>query len=368
MPTSPAKISHVARLCHRAAEHYGTTFSHVFSRIVRLRALERFSPKESFLWGLADPALPGRELARHVSRSRLAALQRRHNPMSLSYLTEDKATFYAYCTGAGIQVPTFYGVYHRDVGWSRTGGLVRGGENGWQRFFSEDTGADLVIKPSKGVYARGLRVLRRRGDSARDGFLDASLGEDHGEPISLDDLRAALDADPRYDTFVVQDRVTTHPELHRLSGSDAVQTVRAVTFLDDEHRPRLLFACLKVIVGGNMSDNFDFGRSGNLLADIDLESGRLDSVRGVDPSGFGLHDHAEHPATGVVFDRFVLPHWPKVRRLAEEAAVKFHPLRTIGWDIAITPDGPAILEGNVWWDPLHNAHQLVPRYLALFDE
>jgi hypothetical protein len=25
------------------------------------------------------------------------------------------------------------------------------------------------------------------------------------------------------------------------------------------------------------------------------------------------------------------------------------PVRTIGWDIAITPNGPVILEANIWW-------------------
>ena len=24
-------------------------------------------------------------------------------------------------------------------------------------------------------------------------------------------------------------------------------------------------------------------------------------------------------------------------------------MRTLGWDIAITPDGPVLLEGNNWW-------------------
>ena len=67
-----------------------------------------------------------------------------------------------------------------------------------------------------------------------------------------------------------------------------------------------------------------------------------------------------------------IPGYPKVmaydlvEKLAEQAALQFLPLRTIGWDIAITPGGPSILEGNVWWDPLHNAHQLVPRYLETF--
>jgi len=44
----------------------------------------------------------------------------------------------------------------------------------------------------------------------------------------------------------------------------------------------------------------------------------------------------------------------------EATAVKFWPLRTIGWDVALTPNGPRIVEGNVWWDP-PNQHDCMGR-------
>ena len=171
-----------------------------------------------------------------------------------------------------------------------------------------------------------------------------------------------MSADPSYDTFVVQERLDNDPLLERLSGTRALQTVRAVTLVDDQRKPHLLFACLKVVTGKGQSDNFDYGRSGNFLADIDLDSGRLRQVRGAHESGFGLVSHERHPLTDESFGNFIVPHWPRLRRLALEAAVKFLPLRTIGWDIAVTPSGPSIVEGNVWWDPLHNAHHHLPRY------
>ena len=37
--------------------------------------------------------------------------------------------------------------------------------------------------------------------------------------------------------------------------------------------------------------------------------------------------------------------------LAEQAARAFLPLRTVGWDIAVTPEGPTLIEGNPFWDP-----------------
>jgi hypothetical protein len=58
-----------------------------------------------------------------------------------------------------------------------------------------------------------------------------------------------------------------------------------------------------------------------------------------------------HPKTRVEFSGFQLPFWAKACDLAREVATRFVPVRTIGWDIALTPEGPVVLEGNIWWDP-----------------
>lgn len=360
MATNPKKIAAALAQCRGAAKHYGRSFPSVAARILRLKAVERFRPKESFLWGLADPRTPISEVKEYASRGQLYRLQRRHNPMSLSYLTEDKATFYAYCQGAGITVPRFHGVYHRQGGW--VGGSAAGtidNRAGWRRYFAEQAPSPLAIKPSKGVYARGLRLLERGANGTWRGA--------DGEHVDIEDLLDELDRDASYDAFILQDRLRNDDALRHLSGSDALQTARVVTLVDAQRRAKVLFACFKVINSQHLSDNFDYGTSGNLLADIDLESGELQAVKGKDPSGFGLQLFSSHPGTGVEFEGLKLPHWAATRRLAEEAALKFMPLRTIGWDIGITPDGPSIVEGNVWWDGLHNAHGHLGRYLRSFD-
>jgi hypothetical protein len=47
--------------------------------------------------------------------------------------------------------------------------------------------------------------------------------------------------------------------------------------------------------------------------------------------------------------------------LVFRAARHFLPLRASGWDVAVTPQGPRILEGNVWWDPTNYAPELLPK-------
>jgi hypothetical protein len=59
----------------------------------------------------------------------------------------------------------------------------------------------------------------------------------------------------------------------------------------------------------------------------------------------------EHPDTKQNFNQFKLPFWEDVLSLTKEAALKFLPLRTLGWDIAITEKGVMFLETNVPYGP-----------------
>ena len=39
------------------------------------------------------------------------------------------------------------------------------------------------------------------------------------------------------------------------------------------------------------------------------------------------------------------------RGLVERSALLFQPMRTLGWDVAVTPRGPVVIEANNWWAP-----------------
>jgi hypothetical protein len=44
-----------------------------------------------------------------------------------------------------------------------------------------------------------------------------------------------------------------------------------------------------------------------------------------------------------------VPFWEEALQLAMDAALHFKKYRSIGWDIAITEQGPDLLEGNHDW-------------------
>jgi hypothetical protein len=57
------------------------------------------------------------------------------------------------------------------------------------------------------------------------------------------------------------------------------------------------------------------------------------------------------PGAGARLIGTPLPHWPALRELMEVKAACFYPIRLVGWDVALTPGGPVVLEGNFWFDP-----------------
>ena len=92
-----------------------------------------------------------------------------------------------------------------------------------------------------------------------------------------------------------------------------------------------------------MTDNFYAGSSGNLVGQIDLDSGLIKRVVGV------ILEQSEvtvHPDTKEPLKDFILPHWRDIVKVCLTAAAAFPGLRFQHWDIAICSRGPVILELN----------------------
>ena len=82
--------------------------------------------------------------------------------------------------------------------------------------------------------------------------------------------------------------------------------------------------------------------TGDLVAYIDLDNGILNT----DASNFTGKVFKEHPISGVKIKGFQIPYWKEVCNMLEEASKVVPEVGYVGWDIAITPDGPLIIEGN----------------------
>ncbi len=130
----------------------------------------------------------------------------------------------------------------------------------------------------------------------------------------------------------------------------SVNTVRLVTMTDDNRKPHLLFAAMRLGRGGSVIDNF---HSGGLIVPIDLKKGCLMGVAAnQDGESFEIH-----PDSGIKFDGYFLPYWKECLVMTSKATQKVPGIRYVGWDIAITPKGPVLVAGTP--TPGHEIYQLV---------
>ena len=341
-------ISRIARATHRsgvARRRYKvgriTIARHLFG-VFRLNGLR---PVEALEAGLGNPRLPKEELSACFSKRELMALQDQLNPRALTALTEDKSVFYPLCQAMAIPVPVTYAVISRDGGWIAPGSPIVSRDE-WLRCLPQVLPTTFIVKPANGVYGEAISAWTRIGDEVRDHT---------GEIFTFAALYDALRTHEKYERFIVQQRLENHDEIIRLTARPSLQTVRVASFLDANGVAHLLYAEWKLIVGNHVSDNFMRGRNGNLMANVALDTGVLGPARTPAADGVGYDAIPIHPVTDLPIAGFVLPCWQEVRELVLRSASLFAPLRTIGWDVAITPTSPVIVEGNRWWDPPNDA-------------
>lgn len=138
--------------------------------------------------------------------------------------------------------------------------------------------------------------------------------------------------------YMVQIRLMQHQDINRLYGH-SINTLRIATVLHKEECV-VLGTFLRCGTNGMVCDN---GSQGGALIGVE-ESGRLYKY------GFFLRGGTKsdrHPNTGVVFSEFQVPYYEEALELVKRAHTKaFHDIKTVGWDVAITPDGPVLIEGN----------------------
>ncbi|WP_299375245.1 sugar-transfer associated ATP-grasp domain-containing protein [uncultured Tateyamaria sp.] len=224
-------------------------------------------------------------------------------------------------------------------------------------FLRDDAVYPLFAKPCEGAGSVGSALIEgREGDMLR-------LAK--GQMIDLAAFATEI-VDDYPEGFILQSAVQQHADMAAMTGA-AVGTLRVVTTRDDTGIAPL-YTVWKIPSPRAMSDNF--WQSGSMVALIDDDSGQVRRCNiGSGPAAEWL-DH--HPVTQLPFAGHQIPHWDKVIDTATRAHGLFPEFGLVGWDIAVGPDGPVIIECND--NPFHVLWQLAAgqgirndRFMPRFD-
>lgn len=144
-------------------------------------------------------------------------------------------------------------------------------------------------------------------------------------------------------SYILQKRMYQCDEMNVLNPK-AINTMRVIT-INKDGKPFVFSALLRV--GTEQTGNVDNWAVGGLSIGIEA-NGFLKEYGYYKPS-YGLKADT-HPDTGVVFREFQIPMFQEALDKACEAHKHFYGVHSIGWDVALSTDGPMFIEGNDNWE------------------
>jgi hypothetical protein len=287
------------------------------------------------------PALSARERAAFVGHRGQEVLVEILADDYSKILNADKLTFDHIARGAGLPIPELFAVY---AAQQRPGSFckltnvaeLRDFLRDWRRF-------PIYCKPSCGD------VLGTIGSGSHnfriEGWADGRVVTNGDRAVTVEQLAARL-TEPTGLGYLLTEALRPHDDIAAVAG-DAISGVR-IHVLRLRKGPTMFRPVWKISRQGAVVDNFQHGRSGNMLASIDVSTGRVQQV--VSGRGYRQLRDPLHPDTGRQLKGFQLPHWQALREMVREAPELFPGFLCQAWDVAICANGPVVLEVNWFGD------------------
>ncbi|TDQ80609.1 putative polysaccharide biosynthesis protein [Dongia mobilis] len=318
---------HTSRLGDRVREVSGKgRMRQVWEQLV-VAFCHSISPKKYYVFELFRPeryANAGAYIARYEFKGGLHNLIESRIERSSRSILNDKAAFFLHCEQAGVHSIPTYMLVHGDGRVERL-----------MEFAGDLPPVDIFFKPFKGRGGRGCeRWLRQT---------DGSYADQHGNRKSVGELLEHITVQAKKEPIVVQEALFGHSALRDLA-INVLTTCRVMSVKNETGGYEVTHAVFKSSTrSDSVVDNF---HKGGIVSRVDVATGELGPA-----SDAGTKQPCvwfdTHPTTGATITGRQLPFWQETKDLLCRGHAAFPDRVTIGWDVAITDEGPVIVEGNV---------------------
>ena len=185
---------------------------------------------------------------------------------------------------------------------------------------------------------------------AKPSDLCCGQGVEKLKVADFDSLDALYDYLKGSGADLIEDVVVQHPAMAKIYPG-SVNTIRVYTVRPEDGEPHVIYACIRM---GNSDRPVDNINAGGMYSPIDMKTGKIafpacDKQRKV---------YEKHPRSGCELKGYQIPFWEESIAMCCEAAEKLPQLGYIGWDVAITENGPLFIEANNM--PGHDALPQMP--------
>lgn len=159
-----------------------------------------------------------------------------------------------------------------------------------------------------------------------------------GVNITIDELKYFVSSLGKVE-YLIQHRIVQHKQIDQIYSS-SINTLRIITIRNKENEPILFDSLLRIGANGNEVDNW---AQGGIIVGVSND-GELRS------NGYFKPQYGKivkvHPNTNITFEGFKIPYYEDAVDLCIRYHKKLRNICAIGWDVAITEDGPILIEGN----------------------
>jgi hypothetical protein len=326
------------RVSRNLAEHGNGNFAKVFLRILSSRIFYGMGPDVYDRRRFSKKKLL--QAKEYLSMRERENLQKSLCPKEARGLVENKLRFFEKCISNGLPTPSVKGVYRIRETYIPPGVPAFQTRQELRDFLFSLPSGRYVVKPLDGGHGWDVSAFDIENGLIRDLSGTAIDREQFYRKVEESGHDSA--------GYLFQEFARPHRGLMPIMPGPGLGTLRIVTFLMGERSVEIPFAVVKIPVGNSVTDNFAAGYSGNWVCPVDVSTGCLGNAVGK-RKGVPIFSEIERrDDTGACFQGIKVPLWDEVKATVTRAALVFSDLRTLGWDVAVTNDGPSLLETN--WD------------------
>ena len=252
------------------------------------------------------------------------------NPIKYYTLARNKYLAHICLEKAGIPMPTLWGYYNP---------YLSNAKNDFSNLLNElqdNKHTPFVIKATESSHGEGVYIVKEVINSKEKVWLSLVSKK----KILLVDF---LDLG---DELIVESAIKQTKQFAGFNES-SVNTIRFMTTLYPNGDAKIIAAFIKIGRNGAYIDNAGIG--GNVDANIDVRTGKINNV--IIFSGYRDVKKSDiHPDTGKQIEGVIIDNWEDIKDkvISYQKALPF--VKAAGWDVAITDEGPIIIEVNDSWD------------------
>lgn len=256
------------------------------------------------------------------------------NPREFACLARDK--YLSHCILETARIPTshLFAYYNPEVGVATD--LIGGDFDSIRTILNRKQVSKCVVKPSSdSAHGSGVFVCK-----------DIVYTEDDCILTKSDNSQLRLKDILRETPLLFESLITQSKQLSAFNES-SVNTIRFMTALYPEGETEIVASFIKIGRAGSDVDNA--GNGGNVDCAIDIASGRLFNAIEFN-SWHDIKPITHHPDSGCPLEGVCIDNWEHLKAQILNFQARIPYLKTIGWDVAVTDNGPVIIEINNWWD------------------